>query len=230
MHSSTSSIEYSIEFIATRRFRLVGSAVRDRQVAKGAKLGERVCLRGEESNNTRDNPFIQFFWALCVKSVTSIIDVIDVIDVTGVMSVIWIRRMQVLKEKRVDFGWNKNGKVENEGGIGLIRIDGNCEENQAEIKSFGRKAQKEVEHFVLHLFTLWINWGEKRNAVDYDVKGLLFVVLLEILQGVFLDLKQHLPCRFYHGRVMEAFLSSIPLIIQTAKLVEISNKTLRSVD
>lgn len=166
MHSSTSSIEYSIEFIATRRFRLVGSAVRDRQVAKGAKLGERVCLCGEESNNTRDNPFIQFFWALCVKSVTCIIgimrvidvtgakSVIDVIDVTGIMSVIWIRRMQVLKEKRVDFGWNKNGKVENEGGIGLIRIDGNCEENQAEIKSFGRKAQKEVEHLVLHLFTL----------------------------------------------------------------------------
>lgn len=157
MHSSTSSIEYSIEFIATRRFRLVGSAVRDRQVAKGAKLGERVCLCGEESNNTRDNPFIQFFWALCVKSVTCIIDVIDVtgvIDVTRIMSVIWIRRMQVLKEKRVDFGWNKNGKVENEGGIGLIRIDRNCEENQAEIKSFGRKAQKEVEHLVLHLFTL----------------------------------------------------------------------------
>lgn len=169
MHSSTSSIEYSIEFIATRRFRLVGSAVRDRQVAKGAKLGERVCLCGEESNNTRDNPFIQFFWALCVKSVAciigakSVIDVIDVtgvmrvidiIDVTGIMSVIWIRRMQVLKEKRVDFGWNKNGKVENEGGIGLIRIDGNCEENQAEIKSFGRKAQKEVEHLVLHLLTL----------------------------------------------------------------------------
>lgn len=227
MHSSTSSIEYSIEFIATRRFRLVGSAVRDRQVAKGAKLGERVCLCSEESNNTRDNPFIQFFWALCVKSVACII---DVIDVTRIMSVIWIHRMQVLKEKRVDFGWNKNGKVENEGGIGLIRIDGNCEENQAEIKSFGRKAQKEVEHLVLHLFTLWINWGEKRHAVDYDVKGLLLVVLLEILQSVFLDLKQHLPCRFYHGRVMEAFLSSIPLKIQTAKLVEISNKTLRSVD
>lgn len=77
-----------------------------------------------------------------------------VIDVIDVMSVIWIHRMQVLKEKRVDFGWNKNGKVENEGGIELIRIDGNCEENQAEIKSFGRKAQKEVENLVLHLFTL----------------------------------------------------------------------------
>ena len=142
MHSSTSSIEYSIEFIATRRFRLVGSAVRDRQVAKGAKLCERVCLCGEESNHPRDDPFIQFFWALCVNSV---------IDIIGV---IWIHRIQVLKEKRVDFGWNKNGKVENEGGIGLIRIDGNCEENQAEIRSFGRKAQEEVEHFVLHLFTL----------------------------------------------------------------------------
>lgn len=195
MHSSTSSIEYSIEFIATRRFRLVGSAVRDGQVAKGAELCERVGLRGEEPNHPRHNPFIQFFWALCVNRVnrisgfSGVSSVIDIIDVIGVTGVIWIHRMQVLKEKRVDFGGNKNGKVENEGGIGLIRIDGNCEENQAEIGSFGRKAQKEVEHFVLHLLTLWINRREKRHAVDYDVKGLLFVALLEILQSVFLDLK-----------------------------------------
>lgn len=91
-----------------------------------------MCLCGEESNDPRDDPFIQFFWALCVSSVSSVssvVDVIDVINVIRVICVIWIRRTQVLKEERADFGRSKSGEMENEGGIGLIRIDGNGEEN-----------------------------------------------------------------------------------------------------
>ena len=88
MHSSTSSIEYPIELVSTRRFRLVGSTIRDRQIAKSAQLGQRVRLRCEKPNNPSDDPFVQLFWTVRVI-ISNIISIIGSINIIGIIGVIW---------------------------------------------------------------------------------------------------------------------------------------------
>ena len=70
----------------------------------------------------------------------------------------------------MDFGRVEDGEMENEGRIGLIRVDGNCEENEAQIGSFGREAEQQVKHVTLHLLALRVIAEEDTYAVDYDVK------------------------------------------------------------
>ena len=91
MHSSTSSIEYPIELVSTRCFRLVGSTIRDRQIAKSAQLGQRVRLRCEKPNNPSDDPFVQLFWTarVIISNIISIIGIIGSINIISIIGVIW---------------------------------------------------------------------------------------------------------------------------------------------